>query len=40
LKFYISDAISRHNFDLKEDYTIKKIGYWLANAPTRQAREK
>ncbi|XP_039313316.1 uncharacterized protein LOC120359534 isoform X2 [Solenopsis invicta] len=32
-------AIYHHKFDVKEDYIIKKIGIWLANAPTRQARE-
>ncbi|XP_067203400.1 uncharacterized protein [Linepithema humile] len=33
-------AVYRHKFDVTEDYIIKKIGFWLANAPTRQAREK
>ncbi|GAB1864198.1 hypothetical protein CAJAP_05277 [Camponotus japonicus] len=36
----ILDAIYRHKFDVKEDYAIKKIAFWLANAPTREAREK
>ncbi|XP_067204155.1 uncharacterized protein [Linepithema humile] len=33
-------AVYRHKFDVTEDYIIKKIEFWLANAPTRQAREK
>ncbi|XP_071573121.1 uncharacterized protein, partial [Temnothorax nylanderi] len=36
----VLDAIYRHKLHVKEDYIIKKIGFWLAQSPTRQAREK
>jgi hypothetical protein len=36
--FYYIRGNIRHKFNEKVDYVIKKIGFWLANAPTRQAR--
>ncbi|XP_071653075.1 uncharacterized protein [Temnothorax longispinosus] len=36
----VLDAIYRHKLGVKEDYIIKRIGFWLAQSPTRQAREK